>query len=218
MLYRTVGKNIQYWADQTSQGRTKISCTGVTSPTNQPMKYVPLVSVSKVSRGHPSLVPRVPYSRGRIPSGTYHYRVPDTGILYCTLTSCTVAWWGPWYTGGGYRYHPVLDRQVWSVLYRTFTSCTVAWYPGGRIPSGRYWILLLCRTFTSCTVVWYPGGRIPSGTGYYFYAVPSHHALWPGIQEEGYHQVLDTLAPSLFRQLRTMPARLQYPLARVPYV
>jgi hypothetical protein len=31
-------KNILYWADESSQGRTKISCTGTTSPTNQPSK------------------------------------------------------------------------------------------------------------------------------------------------------------------------------------
>ncbi len=31
-------KNIFYWADQSSQGRTKISCTGATSLTNQPRK------------------------------------------------------------------------------------------------------------------------------------------------------------------------------------
>jgi hypothetical protein len=31
-------KNILYWADQSSQGRTKISCTATMSPTNQPRK------------------------------------------------------------------------------------------------------------------------------------------------------------------------------------
>jgi hypothetical protein len=31
-------KNIFYWADWSSQGRTKISCTGTKSPTNQPRK------------------------------------------------------------------------------------------------------------------------------------------------------------------------------------
>ncbi len=31
-------KNILYWADQSSQGRTKNSCTGTPSPTNQPRK------------------------------------------------------------------------------------------------------------------------------------------------------------------------------------
>ncbi len=32
------GKNILSWADWSSQGRTKISCTGTMSPTNQPRK------------------------------------------------------------------------------------------------------------------------------------------------------------------------------------
>ncbi len=31
-------KNILYWADLSNQGRTKISCTDMTSPTNQPRK------------------------------------------------------------------------------------------------------------------------------------------------------------------------------------
>ncbi len=31
-------KNIMYWADWSSQGRTKLTCTGTTSPMNQPWK------------------------------------------------------------------------------------------------------------------------------------------------------------------------------------
>jgi hypothetical protein len=48
-------KNFLYWADQSSQGRTKISCTGMKRPTNPPRKG-PFASVSTFSRGHPSLV------------------------------------------------------------------------------------------------------------------------------------------------------------------
>jgi hypothetical protein len=53
-----VGKNILYWADQSSQGRIKVSCTGMESPTNQPRKgpfhmyESPFSSVSTVSRDH----------------------------------------------------------------------------------------------------------------------------------------------------------------------
>jgi hypothetical protein len=58
-------KNILYLAYyRSSQGRTKISCTGTTSPTNQPRKgSIHLsslsphhTSVSTVSRGHPFIV------------------------------------------------------------------------------------------------------------------------------------------------------------------
>jgi hypothetical protein len=56
-------KNILYWANWSIQGRTKISCNGTRSPTNEPTKegplsYVlletPIASVSTVSRGNPS--------------------------------------------------------------------------------------------------------------------------------------------------------------------
>ncbi len=58
-------KYILYWADQSSQGRTKVSCTGMASPTNQPRKDPfhlyslsshPFTSVSTVSMGHPSMI------------------------------------------------------------------------------------------------------------------------------------------------------------------
>ncbi len=54
-------KNILYWADQSSQGRIKVSCTGATSQTNQPREHpfrplVPISLVSTVSRGHSSVV------------------------------------------------------------------------------------------------------------------------------------------------------------------
>jgi hypothetical protein len=57
-------KNVLYWADKSSRGRTKISWTSTTSPANQPRKNpFHLSSLSPhspqfqtVSRGHPSLV------------------------------------------------------------------------------------------------------------------------------------------------------------------
>jgi hypothetical protein len=57
-------KNILHWADKSSQGITKISCTGMPSPTNQqrkdPFSFVlfesPFTSVSTDGMGHPSLV------------------------------------------------------------------------------------------------------------------------------------------------------------------
>jgi hypothetical protein len=56
-------KNIFYWADWSSQGRPKISCTDMISPTNQPRKdpyHVFSLSphspqFQKVGRGRPSL-------------------------------------------------------------------------------------------------------------------------------------------------------------------
>jgi hypothetical protein len=61
--------NIVYWADWSSQGRTKIFYTGIaTSESNEatkegPISFVlvesPLSSVATVSRGHPSLVPQI---------------------------------------------------------------------------------------------------------------------------------------------------------------
>jgi hypothetical protein len=63
-----VGKNILYWADQSSQGRIKVSCTGMeTGEPNEPTKEGPLSfvlfevpfalveSVSTVSRDHRSV-------------------------------------------------------------------------------------------------------------------------------------------------------------------
>ncbi len=57
----TVRKKIFCCADKRSQGRTKISCTGTKSPTNQPRKgllsfVLFIASVSAVSKGHPALV------------------------------------------------------------------------------------------------------------------------------------------------------------------
>jgi hypothetical protein len=57
-------KQILYGVDQGSEGRTKISCIGSTTPTNQPKKdsfYLHSLSlhapsVSTVGRGNPSLV------------------------------------------------------------------------------------------------------------------------------------------------------------------
>jgi hypothetical protein len=60
------GKRFFYWADQSSQGRTKIYYTGTLSPMNQPRKRTSFhlsslsphscTSVSTVSSGNPSLV------------------------------------------------------------------------------------------------------------------------------------------------------------------
>ncbi len=43
-----VRKYILHWADYSSQGRTKIYCTGMTNPTNQPWKGPPLVCTPRV--------------------------------------------------------------------------------------------------------------------------------------------------------------------------
>jgi hypothetical protein len=62
-------KNILFWADQSSQGRIKVSCTGITSPMNQPRKFSFVLFeslftlVSTVSRGHSSLVSPSPAKR-----------------------------------------------------------------------------------------------------------------------------------------------------------
>ncbi len=60
MNWNIEGENILYWADESSQGRTKISFTGTKSPTNQPRKnpfhlysYSPHLPVLTVSRGPP---------------------------------------------------------------------------------------------------------------------------------------------------------------------
>jgi hypothetical protein len=60
-----VENNILYWADFSSQGRTKIYCNDTTSITNEttkegPLSFVlfepPFTSVSTVNRGHIFLV------------------------------------------------------------------------------------------------------------------------------------------------------------------
>ncbi len=52
---------ILYWADKSSQGRTKVYCTGITSPTIQPRKdpfqmYFPICHSLNSQQCHPSLV------------------------------------------------------------------------------------------------------------------------------------------------------------------
>ncbi len=59
------GKNILYWADQSSQGRIKVPCTGTTSLINQPrndtitLSFVLWVPICHFSRGHPVNMQRV---------------------------------------------------------------------------------------------------------------------------------------------------------------
>jgi hypothetical protein len=120
-------KNILYWANKSSQGRTKISWTGTTSPTNQSRKdpfnmSLNMPQFQESCWGHPSLVSLVSSSK-------ICRRLIDNASLknqglrrpYVILLFPWEYWWSTEHTV--FVVPPTLQTWIWSLQQYFNSKC-----------------------------------------------------------------------------------------------